>query len=936
MWTGRCRNLRRLEANEPWLPSRGAQRVFLLKDPSENATVYDCGARRAAPLSSMAASPPRSQTLESGQSAIASVDKRSEAVGYLAAGLLCCAALIWLLQLWRADVRVPLQYGYASDLLFDCMLAKDVVDNGWLLDNPRLGAPGEQDLRDFPMPELVTSLSMKIMSRFTSSWGALVNLYFLAGFLLATWSALLVLRHFGIARAPAVLAALLFAFAPYHFYRGENHLRLSAYFVIPLASMVLLWIMYDEPLFAPLRRGRFVLLPVPTRKGMASIAVCAILGSDGAYYAFFTILLLICAGVYRAFEGRSFRRAKAAAMLAGVIVLALVLNLLPNIVHIQTNGKNPEAAVRLPVEAEIYALKLTQLVFPVTGHRIPQLAGFKAAYNGTPQATPISEGDGSALGTCCAGGFCFLLLTLVAGYRGPRHRELIRGLGRLNLCAFLIGTLGGVGAILALTISPQIRAYARVGIFISFFSAMAFAAILDEIRRRWTRPGLYDWIFRCALAGILVAGLLDQTTPANVPLYGHASEQYHNDAEFAARAERLLPRGAMVLQLPFVRFPEYPPPYHMGPYDHLRPYLHSVSLRWSYGAMKGRYWDAWQGRLLAWPIEDVVEAAAVAGFGALYVDRNGYADRGASIQTTLRGMGLTPIESLDGRLWLYDVGPYAAGLRDKLGPLEWSRAHETVLHPLVLRWLPLCSGLEGGAGHDWRWCGSQGGFTLENSSRRVGRVEIHGSLAAATGGACSLRIYGPGWEETVPLNSASLQPVSHSLEIPPGTSTIRLSSNCRRLLTPSDPRPLVFRIDNFRVAPADATPAPELVWSGGFYPIEQDGSRTWHWCSSAGELIIRNPGPASEAAIRMIVASSQAKPSPLSITGPGFAESITIRQPGALFSKRFLVPRGSSVVRFSSPAAPLLSPNDPRKLVFRVEDLQYGEPLLAPHLIQAN
>jgi phosphoglycerol transferase len=858
----------------------------------------------------------------------------AEAFTFLLSGLLCCAALIWVLHLWRADVRVPLQYGYASDLLFDCMLAKDVVDNGWLLDNPRLGAPGEQDLRDFPMPELVTSLSMKIMSRFTSSWGALVNLYFLAGFLLATWSALLVLRHFGIARAPAVVAALLFAFAPYHFYRGENHLRLSAYFVIPLASMVLLWIMYDEPIFAPLRRGRFVVLPVPTRKGMASIAVCAILGSDGAYYAFFTILLLICAGVYRAFEGRSFRRAKAAAMLAGVIVLALVLNLLPNTVHILVNGKNPEAAVRLPVEAEIYALKLTELVLPVTGHRIPQLAGFKAAYNGTPQPTPISEGDGSALGACCAGGFCFLLLTLVAGYRGPRHRELIRGLGRLNLCAFLIGTLGGVGAILALTISPQIRAYARVGIFISFFSAMAFAAILDEIRRRWTRPGLYDWIFRCALAGIVVAGILDQTTPANVPLYRHASEQYHNDAEFAARAESLLPRGAMVLQLPFVRFPEYPPPHRMGPYDHLRPYLHSVSLRWSYGAMKGRYWDAWQGRLLARPIEDVLDAAAVAGFGALYVDRNGYADRGASIQTSLRGIGLKPIESLDGRFWLYDVGPYAAGLRDKLGPLEWSRAHEAVLHPLLLRWLPLCSGLEGGAGHDWRWSGSHGGFTLENPSRQAQMVEIHGLVAAATGGVCSLRIDGPAWKETVPLDSA--QTLAHSLEIPPGTSTVRLRSDCGRLLASGDPRPLVFRIDNFRAALADAAPIPELAWSGGFYPLEKDGGRTWHWCSASGELTFWNPGPASETVIRMIVASSQASPSPLSITGPEFAESVTISQAGTLFSKRFLVPQGSSVVRFSSSAAPLLPPNDPRKLVFRVEDLRYGEPLLAPHLIQAN
>jgi phosphoglycerol transferase len=881
------------------------------------------------------ASSQRPQTLNSQQRAVAGIDRRAEAVGYLAAALLCCAALIWVLQLWRADLRVPIQYGHGGDVLFDCMLAKDIVDSGWLLHNPRLGAPGEQDLRDFPMPELATSLPMKIMSWFTSSWGTVVNLYFFGGFLLATWSALAVFRHFGIARAPAVVAALLFAFAPYHFYRGENHLRLSAYYTIPLAGMLLLWILYDEPMFVPVRRGPFLVLPVLTRKGIVALAVCAILGSDGAYYACFTILLLMSAGLYRAFEGHSFRRGMGAVMLAGAIILALLLNLLPNIVHILLDGKNQEVAARLPVEAETYALKLTQLVLPITGHRIPWLAGLKTEYNRTPLPAPLNEGDGSALGTCFAVGFCFLLVTLLTGYPGPR-RELIRHLGRLSLCAFLIGTLGGVGSLVAFTISPQIRAYNRISIFIVFFSAMAVAAVLDEVRRRWARPGLYCWIVRGGLAGILVAGILDQTTPAAVPFYRYANEQYRDDAEFAARAEGMLPPGAMILQLPFMRFPEYPPPHEMASYDQLRPYLHSVSLRWSYGAMKGRYWDAWQGDLLAWPIEDVVEAAAVAGFGALYVDRYGYADRGASIRTSLRGMGLTPIESRGGRLWLYDIGPYAASLRAKLGPIEWPRTHEAVLHPLLLRWLPLCSGLEGDAGHDWRWCGSQGGFTVENPTKQVSRVEIHASLAAAVPGACSLRVDGPGWAETLPLNNASPQPLAHSLDLPPGTSFIQFRSNCRRLLVTADPRPLVFRIDNFRAALANAPPMPELAWSGGFYPLEKERSRTWRWCSSSGELILRNPGAAIETVIRMIVASSQAMPPPLSITGPGFADSVTISPAGTEFSKRFLVPQGSSAIHFSSPAAPLTAPNDSRKLVFRVEDLRYGEPLLTPHLIDAN
>src|SRR5580700_9743179 len=181
----------------------------------------------------------------------------AEAITFLLSGLLCCVMLIWVLQLWRADLRVPISYGYGGpDLTFECMLAKDIIDSGWFLHNPRLGAPGEQDLRDYPMPDLVTFLPMKVMSWFTSSWGAIVNLYFFAGFLLATRSALGVFRYFGIARAPSVVASLLFAFAPYHFYRGEWHLHLSAYFVIPLAGMLLLWVMSGERLFAVARRGR--------------------------------------------------------------------------------------------------------------------------------------------------------------------------------------------------------------------------------------------------------------------------------------------------------------------------------------------------------------------------------------------------------------------------------------------------------------------------------------------------------------------------------------------------------------------------------------------------------------------------------------------------------------------------------------------------------
>ncbi len=62
------------------------------------------------------------------------------AAGYAAAALVTVAAAAIALQLWRADLGVPLWYG--GDNLMSQMFAQDVLESGWIYDNGRLGAPG--------------------------------------------------------------------------------------------------------------------------------------------------------------------------------------------------------------------------------------------------------------------------------------------------------------------------------------------------------------------------------------------------------------------------------------------------------------------------------------------------------------------------------------------------------------------------------------------------------------------------------------------------------------------------------------------------------------------------------------------------------------------------------------------------------------------------
>ncbi len=70
----------------------------------------------------------------------------------------------------------------------------------------------------------------------------------------------------------------------------------------------------------------------------------------------------------------------------------------------------------------------------------------------------------------------------------------------------------------------------------------------------------------------------------------------------------------------------------MMDYNPLRPYLHSATLRWSYGAMRGRPADLWYRRVAGRDAAAMVEQLAGADFAGIYVDRLGYADRGVELE----------------------------------------------------------------------------------------------------------------------------------------------------------------------------------------------------------------------------------------------------------------------------------------------------------------
>jgi phosphoglycerol transferase len=497
---------------------------------------------------------------------------------YGAAAALSVVAAVVLLELPRADLHVPFDYG--GDALLYALITKSALDHGWFWTNPSLGAPGRLELHDFPASahDTVHLLVIKAMSLFSGDWALLFNVYFLLGFPLIAIAAMAVFRHFRVATGPAIVGAVLYSFLPSRLVKGEGHIFMDVFFQVPLAVLVLLWVASDEPPLIRADEGpnenagrRWHPFELSRARSRVAVAVCLLCASTCLYYAFFTAVLLVAGGAWAALQRRSSRHALAGVALAGVIVAGLAANGLPSVAYHARNGPNHQVADRKAWEAEAYGMKIAQLLLPVEGHRIAAFRDLKDRY---AMSAPLNgESGATSLGVVGGAGFLALLGALVsrrAAQRGSRTLEEsgparseradsnendgpFTALAVFNLMAVLLGTIGGFGSLFAWLVSPQIRTYSRINVLIGFFAVFAVVLLVDRLTR--ARKALAA----CVLPTVLLVGLLDQASLVAARHYEASKRAYDSDARLVRRIEATVAPDAAILELPYQSFPEAPP-----------------------------------------------------------------------------------------------------------------------------------------------------------------------------------------------------------------------------------------------------------------------------------------------------------------------------------------------------------------------------------------
>lgn len=580
-------------------------------------------------------------------------------------GSWCFAHGKWSASTWQLPT-VYLEPVY-SDFLGTCAIIKSGVEGGYPAflwkTTADLGAPGAANHNTQPLPDEVLVGFVGLLAKI---WGLFpgFNLGVLVGHLAAVAAFYCVARSEQCTPAWAGTAALAFGLAPYLFAESPHHINCQYVWHIPLFLLVWKWVATEPG------------IQFGSRQFWNAIAIGVITGLQNPYYTFVFCQLTLLGAAVLAWRQRSRAALVAAAAIVGASALGFLLSNLDTISYrlLHGSGGQPIVTQREYRWMDIYGFKLVDLFIPSITHHSEALARFGLAHR---QASVLNDEEGCAyLGMV---GILSLFLLGSAAVRalldGDRKNVPLAAWQVLWIVLFF--NTGGINSILAaFTGITLFRTACRYSIVILaivlLHAAQRLSAWHADSKARL--PANQLKILTLAPLACLALLILWDQVPRSPTAEQQATiaRQVEADREFVVSLEAALPprngTKAMIFQLPVM---DGSPAAGVSASDHFRPYLYSKKLHFSHGAAPGSDTLQWQQSVQ----QKLVDGAAVdqqarkiqfnldnarkaidemrrVGFSAIYVNRNGFPDRGRGIEEALLDLGYTkpPIRNATGDL----------------------------------------------------------------------------------------------------------------------------------------------------------------------------------------------------------------------------------------------------------------------------------------------
>ncbi len=707
------------------------------------------------------------------------------------------------LQLWRIDFHVP--FNYRGDTLWFLISVKGMIDNGWTYEIPQLSAPFSLSAAGFPSMTNLDWGIMKIISFFISDAGSVLNIFWLFSFVLTAWSAMLAFRFISIGNWLALGLSLIYSFLPFAFFRNTAHISL-VFYCVPLLSLFAIHLVCEDK--------RLQSSSIHTAGYLAALAQ----GFSYIYFSFFTILLF-CFGGWLGYKRKnSPKPLLSAAVAIGIIILSTGLNLLPSYLSWKKYGKPPDMDFKAPQEAEIYGLKLRKMLAPHEANIVPIFSQWGKRDRSIPFPNE-NENSAARLGPFAAFGLLFLLAVLLGLVRSDAVNEMgiIKPIAELTLFSLLVTTVGGFGAIINEAIGPDIRCYNRFSVFIAFFSVAGLGLWLQE-RLKITSSYRVQLALLGGVVLLITFSLYDQLLDAsNLNHLRLTDEQSaYSEKQFVKQLETKLPPETLVFQLPITGFPGGAKE-RMYLYDHLRPYLWSSHLHWSWPSFSQRHRN-WQAQVDNLDGEALAEALVLSKFGAVWIDRFGYSDNGTGMISSLIAIGANDIlPGAHPRYVVLDLEPVAGRLRQRLGASEFAQHQAALLDAPGIEWVSGTYPEEysSSSGKNFRWSRAESAIQIRNSTDTPKSIAL--SFLTASGRQGNLIVSTETQQIKVPVTGKPTRVELPLVLEPNAIQKVQFKSDMGRIpLPPGETRDLHFYLMDVRLRAMPVATQYQMGGNGSF------------------------------------------------------------------------------------------------------------------------
>lgn len=603
----------------------------------------------------------------------------------IVSGLISLIGVWLILGLWGIDWNVP--FNYSGDTFGALTAAQNFISGNGRFLFPNMGAPGQVNVANLPDITNTSYFGLWFLSLFIKESGFLINVFYVLTFSIISITTTISLRAIGRSPLISIFGGVLYSFLPYHLYRGESHLFLSTYAIVPLGCVVILWIMNGELEFNKkdntLKNWFKNIASIFNKKIYFCLITAVLIGFDSTYYIFFICLGIVFATLWNLIEEKNLKKVIMPLIILGVIAIVMVINLIPYFGILLNGVEDALSGTRSPRDVEHYGLKFIQLILPVIGHRIPLFSKVRGRYEDNISIS-FNENHASSLGLLISIGFIIsLFIAMKKNKDNERESLVIKNSAILNVFILILGSIGGISSLIAFLVS-QVRCYNRLSIFIAFYSIIIVGFYIEKKINR-----MNNTLMRVlTITSIGILSILDMTTEGNQVKYTQDNELYYSNRNFVKNIEAITPEGSMIFQLPFVDSDHHAGVENMGIYEQFYPFIHSTSLKWSYRAQMDSEAEMWQKIVANMPVDEMLKHLAGVGFKGIYIDKFGYKqEEYEKITNDIRSItGEEPIVSNNGRMEYFYLEEYMNNLNQTFNENEkkiysnWNNSLYTISH----------------------------------------------------------------------------------------------------------------------------------------------------------------------------------------------------------------------------------------------------------------